>query len=200
MASDLPFRTKRDYESYLTRIAQYPKLNDEALKIIEQAVQGRYVLPCSVLGNYERSISGVIAEDPAKSRFYEPFSPGSRRRRSSRRMGGDAAKGAAGNHRRRAEPAYAKHHDFYTASYAPNCAKVGQCLRSGRQELFTLPVPLDDDDRSRADRIHEIGLAESKVSSEMEKLRRKARLRTRARHSSRTSDQPQILCDERRTS
>ena len=26
-----PFRTRADYESYLTRIAQYPRLNDQAL-------------------------------------------------------------------------------------------------------------------------------------------------------------------------
>ena len=36
-------------------------------------MQGGYVLPCSVLEGHERSIAGVIAEDPAQSRFYEPF-------------------------------------------------------------------------------------------------------------------------------
>src|SRR5204862_287195 len=67
------FRTRADYESYLTRIAQYPRLNDEALAITANAVRGGHVLPCSVLGGYERTISGVIAADPAQSRFYEPF-------------------------------------------------------------------------------------------------------------------------------
>ena len=33
LADNLPFRTNADYESYLTRIAQYPRLNDAALGI-----------------------------------------------------------------------------------------------------------------------------------------------------------------------
>jgi len=33
MAGNLPFRTKADYQSYLTRIGQYPQLNDAALGI-----------------------------------------------------------------------------------------------------------------------------------------------------------------------
>ena len=70
---NLPFHTRADYDSYLTRIAQYPRLNDQALAITAHAVQGGFVLPCSVLGGYDRTISGVIAEDPTRSRFYEPF-------------------------------------------------------------------------------------------------------------------------------
>src|SRR5206468_4948915 len=69
----LPFNTRADYESYLTRIGQYPQLNDQALAITANAVRGGYVLPCSVLHGYERTISGVIAADPTQSRYYEPF-------------------------------------------------------------------------------------------------------------------------------
>lgn len=49
MAGGLPFSSRRDYESYLKRIEQYPKLNDQALKITAEAVAGGHVLPCSVL-------------------------------------------------------------------------------------------------------------------------------------------------------
>ena len=73
MARGLPFRTRADFESYLTRIEQYPRLNDQALAITANAVRGGFVLPCSVLNGYERTISGVIAPDPHQSRFYEPF-------------------------------------------------------------------------------------------------------------------------------
>jgi uncharacterized protein (DUF885 family) len=62
-----------DYDSYLTRIEQYPRLNDQALAITGEAVRSGHVLPCSVLTGYERSIGGVIAEDVTKSRFYGPF-------------------------------------------------------------------------------------------------------------------------------
>src|SRR5437868_745099 len=33
MARALPFRTRADYDSYLTRLEQYPRLNDQALAI-----------------------------------------------------------------------------------------------------------------------------------------------------------------------
>src|SRR5687768_16456734 len=73
LARNLPFRTRADFESYLTRIEQYPRYNDQALAITANAVRGRFVLPCSVLGGHERTIEGVIVADPAQSRFYEPF-------------------------------------------------------------------------------------------------------------------------------
>src|SRR3954462_5292955 len=111
LADNLPLRTRADYESYLTRLAQYPKLNDAALDITAQAVKGGYVLPCSVLGNYEKSIAGVIAEHPAKSRFYEPF---------TRPRPGDVGEAEWAAMRARARrlvadvlnPAYAKHLAF----------------------------------------------------------------------------------------
>ena len=96
LADNLPFRTKADYESYLTRLALYPRQNDAALDITGQAVRGGFVLPCSVLGNYEKGIAGVIAEDPAKSRFYEPFTRHSARRRRARRNGRRCRRGRGG--------------------------------------------------------------------------------------------------------
>ena len=36
MARNLPFRTRADFDSYLTRIEQYPRLNDQALAITRE--------------------------------------------------------------------------------------------------------------------------------------------------------------------
>ena len=175
MASGLPFRTRADYESYLTRIAQYPKLNDEALKITAEAVRGGYVLPCSVLTNYERSIAGVIAEDPARSRFYEPFA-------GSRPADIAEADWAAMQQRARRiiaevlNPAYAKHRDFYSASYAPKCAKSDSIsAQPGGKEYYAFRIREMTTTDLSADRIHEIGLAESRrIRTEMEKVAKEA--------------------------
>jgi uncharacterized protein (DUF885 family) len=175
MASGLPFRTKADYESYLARIAQYPKLNDEALKTTAEAVRGGYVLPCSVLTNYERSISGVIAQDPTKSRFYEPFA-------GTRPADIAAADWAAMQQRARRiiaevlNPAYAKHRDFYTASYAPKCAKSDSIsAQPGGKDFYAFRIREMTTTDLSADRIHEIGLAESRrIRSEMEKVAKEA--------------------------
>src|SRR5918994_605224 len=40
LANSVPLRTRADYESYLARIAQYPKLNDTALGLTAEAVRG----------------------------------------------------------------------------------------------------------------------------------------------------------------
>ncbi|HMJ92568.1 MAG TPA: DUF885 family protein, partial [Allosphingosinicella sp.] len=122
LARGLPFRTRADFDSYLARIAQYPRLNDAALAITANAVRGGYVLPCSVLTGFERTISGVIAADPAQSRFYEPFT-------ATRPATISEADWAALQARARTivtdviNPAYARHLAAYTRDYLPRCAR-----------------------------------------------------------------------------
>jgi uncharacterized protein (DUF885 family) len=171
MADNLPFRTRADYESYLARLAQYPKLNDTALAVTAEAVKGGYVLPCSVLGNTEKTIAGVIADDPVKSRFYEPFTRG---------RPGDAseAEWAAMQGRARRlvtevlNPAYAKHRDFYRTSYAPKCAKSDSISAQPRgREYYAFRVRQETTTDLTPDQIHEIGLTEAaRIRGEMEKV------------------------------
>jgi uncharacterized protein (DUF885 family) len=175
LADNLPFRTTADYESYLTRLALYPKQNDAALDITGQAVRGGFVLPCSVLGNYEKGISGVIAEDPAKSRFYEPFTrarPGgvsaaewTRMQARARRLIADVL-----------NPAYAKHLAFYRTTYLPGCAKSDSIsAQPGGREYYAFRVRQETTTDLTADQIHTIGLRESgRVRAEMEKVAKAA--------------------------
>jgi uncharacterized protein (DUF885 family) len=173
LADNLPLMTKADYESYLTRIAQYPKMNDAALDITRQAVAGGYVLPCSVLGNHEKSIAGVIAEDPVKSRFYEPF---------TRPRPADVSDAEWTGMRARARrlivevlnPAYAKHRDFYRSSYAPKCAKSDSVsAQPGGREYYAFRVREETTTDLNPDQIHAIGLRESgRIRADMEKVAR----------------------------
>jgi uncharacterized protein (DUF885 family) len=180
MANNLPFRTKADFESYLTRIEQYPKLNDEALKITGQAVSGGYVLPCSVLGNYEKSVLGVIAEDAAKSRFYEPFL-GNRP--------GDVSEAEWSAMQARAQriirevlnPAYAKHAQFYRTSYAPKCQKSDSVsAQPGGRDYYAFRVRQETTTDLSPERIHQIGLEEGRrINAEMERVAKEAGFATR---------------------
>jgi uncharacterized protein (DUF885 family) len=175
LADNLPFRTKADYESYLTRLALYPKQNDAALDITGQAVRGGFVLPCSVLGNYEKGISGVIAEDPAKSRFYEPFT-------RARPGGVSAAEWTRMQARARRliaevlNPAYAKHLAFYRTTYLPKCAKSDSIsAQPGGREYYAFRVRQETTTDLTADQIHSIGLRESaRIRAEMEKVAKAA--------------------------
>jgi len=180
MASNLPFRTKADFESYLTRIEQYPKLNDEALAITAEAVRGGYVLPCSVLGNYERGISGVIAEDATKSRFYEPFT-------GAKPLDVSDAEWAAMQQRARRiigrvlNPAYAKHAAFYRTNYAPKCAKADSIsAQPGGRDYYAFQVRQETTTDLTPDEIHTIGLAEAtRIRAEMEQVAKGAGFPTR---------------------
>ncbi|HEX8222869.1 MAG TPA: DUF885 domain-containing protein [Allosphingosinicella sp.] len=175
LADNLPFRTKADYESYLTRIGQYPKQNDAALEITGQAVAGGFVLPCSVLGNYEKGIAGVIVEDPAKSRFYEPF---------TRARPGDLSESEWTAMQARARrlvsevlnPAYAKHLAFYRTTYAPRCARTDSIsAQPGGREYYAFRVRQETTTELTPDQIHAIGLRESaRIRAEMEAVAKSA--------------------------
>ena len=68
-----PFHSYADYDNYLARIAQVPEQMGNIVEISRKGAREGYVQPCVTLGNMENSITGVIAADPTKSRFYAPF-------------------------------------------------------------------------------------------------------------------------------
>lgn len=175
LADNLPMRTRADYESYLARIAQYPRLNDEALKITRQAVDKGYVLPCIAIQGSEKGISGVIAEDPAKSRFYAPFL-------KARPVDVSDAEWAAMQARARRiitdvlNPAYRKHYAFYTGTYLKRCAKtVGVSAQPDGAKYYAFRIRQETTTDLSADQIHQIGLDEVKrIRTEMEAVAKKA--------------------------
>lgn len=180
LASDLPFRTRADYESYLTRIALYPRLNDQALAITANAVRGHYVLPCSVLTGYERTISGVIQADPARSRFYTPFT-------AARPSTIPEADWSALQARARTiitdviNPAYRKHLDFYSHDYLPHCARSDSIsAQPGGAAYYAWLVRSFTTTDLSPQQIHDIGMREVvRIRGEMDRVAREAGFATR---------------------
>lgn len=175
MADNLPFRTTADYESYLNRLNGYPALNDAALGITATAVEGGHVLPCSVLTGYDKTIAGVIVEDPAKSRFYEPFLR-SRPADASAAQWAELQRQAQHAIKNVVNPAYAKHLDFYRTQYLPRCAKADSVsAQQGGPAYYAFRVRQETTTDLTPDQIHRIGLAEVKrIRAEMEKVARQA--------------------------
>jgi uncharacterized protein (DUF885 family) len=128
-----------------------------------------------VLGNYERSIAGVIVEDPAKSRFYEPFT-------RTRPADMSEAEWAAAQQRARRivadviNPAYAKHRDFYRGTYLPKCTRSDSVsAQPGGREYYAFRVRQETTTDLSPERIHEIGLAESeRIRAAMETVAKEA--------------------------
>jgi uncharacterized protein (DUF885 family) len=175
MATGLPFRTRADYESYLTRIAQYPRLNDQAIAITRAAVRGGFVLPCSVLDGFENGISGVIAEEPANSRFYEPFA-------RTRPVDMNEGDWAAMQARARTiitgtiNPAYRRHLDYYTSEYRPHCARSDSIsAQPDGRDYYAFRARESTTTDLSPQQIHEIGMTEvRRILAEMETVARQA--------------------------
>jgi uncharacterized protein (DUF885 family) len=200
LARNLPFRTRADYESYLARIAQYPRLNDQALAITANAVRGRFTLPCSVLANHERTISGVIADDPARSRFYEPFA-------RTRPAAIPEADWAALQERARTivseaiNPAYRRHLEFYAREYKPHCAASDSVRdQPNGAAYYAFRARAETTTDLSPQQIHDIGLREvARIRAEMDQVARRAgfpsreayirELRTNPRYFARTGEE-----------
>ena len=175
LSEGLTFRNAADYENYLKRLAQYPAYNDEALRVSQQAVNGGYVLPCAAMGGFDRTISGVIGSDPAKSRLYAPFA-------GERPKTVDVAAWTSLQGRARAlidgplRGAYAKHLNWYRTSYAPKCAKaVGVSAQPNGAAYYNFRIREMTTTDLSAEQIHQLGLKEVKrIRDEMEQVARKA--------------------------
>lgn len=181
LADGLPFRTRADYDSYLARLAKYPAYNRAAIEVTRGAVAAGYTQPCAVLGGFAKTIEGVVAADPAKSRFYAPFA-------GARPVDVDAAAWAAMRARARAlisdtlNPEYRRFAEFYTRDYAPKCRQsVGaSALPDGAKWYAYRARVMTTTDRT-PDQIHALGLSEvARILAEMEAVSSKAGYTSRA--------------------
>jgi uncharacterized protein (DUF885 family) len=180
LADNLTFRAAADYDNYLKRLAAYPALNDEALKISAQALAEGYVLPCVALGGVEQTISGVIPADPTKSRLYSPFA-------GKRPESVPSAEWAALQSRARAlidgdlRAAYARHLAWYSGSYKPKCSTtVGISALPRGEDYYNFRIRQYTTTNRTADDIHALGLSEvARIRAEMESVAKKAGFKSR---------------------
>ncbi|MEQ1687482.1 MAG: DUF885 domain-containing protein [Sphingopyxis sp.] len=175
LADSMPFGTAADYESYLTRIAQYPRINAMSLDITRQAVAGGYVLPCEVLGGSERSISGLIAADVTQSRFYAPFTrtrPGDVSEQPWAAMQAEAQRIIASA----INPALEAHRRYFVEHYLPHCAQaIGVSAQPDGADYYAYRIAQETTTTMSADAIHQLGLSEvARIRAEMVEVARRA--------------------------
>jgi len=175
MADALPFQTKADYESYLARLEAYPRLNQEAIRITLRSVAEGYTLPCEVMQNADRTISGVITDTPEASRFYRPFT-------RTRPAGTSEAEWTALQQRARRIiadtlfPQYREHLAFYQREVAPRCRQtVAISAQPGGRDFYAFRIRQMTTTDMSAEQIHQLGLSEvARIRAEMEVVARKA--------------------------
>lgn len=171
MADNLPFRTRADYESYLKRLAHYPKLNGDAIAISRQAVAKGYVQPCDALAGFEDTITGAVQGKPEDTRFFGPF-------KRQRPVDMSDAEWIAMHARAVAiirdvvAPEYAKFAHFYLTEYEPKCRKtVGASAMPQGTAWYAFQARSHTTTNLSPDQIHEIGLSEvARIRTEMTKV------------------------------
>ncbi|HEV2568482.1 MAG TPA: DUF885 domain-containing protein [Sphingomonas sp.] len=180
MSEQLPFAKKADYENYLKRLSQYPAYNQEAIRITRQAVAQGFTQPCEAMKGFEKTIIGVVTEDPSQSRFYAPFA-------GARPADATEAEWAALQARAKTlitltlNPEYRRFHEFYTAEYAPKCRKtVGASAMPGGGDWYAFRARSETTTNLTPEQIHQLGLKEvARIRAEMETVARQAGFATR---------------------
>ncbi len=181
LADRLPFQNRADYDSYLARLAAYPAYNRAAIEVTRTAIKGGFTQPCEVLGNFERSITGVLAEDTEKSRFYKPFL------RAAPQGVADADWTAMKSRARTlitgtVEPEYRAFADFYARDYKPKCrATVGASALPRGRAFYAAQARSHTTTAMTPDAIHALGQSEvARIRSEMEGVAKRAGFADRA--------------------
>ena len=180
MQNNLPFSNEQDYRTYIQRLKQYAKINEQSIAVANQALAGGYVQPCVSMEGYETSISGLITDNPEASRFYQPFLR--KRPEAIDAVTFNAlAEEAAGTITDIINPAVQKHLDWYNSDYAPNCAKApGVSAQPGGAEYYDFRIRQMTTTKRTADDIHKIGLSEvARIRAEMVEVAKEAGYDTR---------------------
>ncbi|MDB5700549.1 MAG: hypothetical protein JWL66_748 [Sphingomonadales bacterium] len=177
----VPVRTKADYQSYLTRLALFPKANAQSLDITRQAVAGGYVQPCVTLTGFEQTITGVITAKPEDSRFYAPFKNNKPAGVTDAEWSGMKAR-AVSLITDTLNPEYRKIDDYYRTSYLSKCRKTfGAAALPDGQKYYAFMVRQQTTTTLTPSQIHDIGLGEVKrIRAEMDTLAAKAGYASRA--------------------
>jgi len=171
LAEQQPFHSYADYDNYLARIGHVPEAMASVVDISRKAAREGYVQPCVTLGNVERSITGVIAADPTKSRFYGPFA-------ASKPGNVTAAQWVDLQNRARAlitgkiNPAYQSWAAAYRTDVAPKCRQsVGVSALPQGPEYYAFLVRQQTTTNLTPDQIHQLGLKEvARIRGEMDAL------------------------------
>ena len=175
LAEQLPFRTRANYDNYLARLALIPERMRAYTDLSVAAARQGYVQPCVTMTGFETSITGVIAVDPTKSRFYLPFA-------APRLASVSAADWTAMQARARniiatrINPSYQAFDDAYSRDIKGKCrAAVGASALPGGAAYYGYQVRQQTTTNLTPDAIYRIGLGEvARIRAEMVALATKA--------------------------
>ncbi|QJB69837.1 DUF885 domain-containing protein [Parasphingorhabdus halotolerans] len=180
MHNNLPFKTIADYRSYGNRLKRYGDMHTKNIAIANQAIAGGFAQPCVALDGHEKTISGLIVEDPTESRFYEPFKKPIPQGVDPEEFEAVALRAAA-TIGMLINPLLQEQLDWYNTQYKPKCATApGVSAQPGGDTYYNFKVRQMTTTDKTADEIHKIGLSEvARIRAEMVTVAKEAGYDTR---------------------
>ncbi len=175
MGDSMAFRSIADYQTYANRLKRYAMVNDQNIAVANMAIKGGLMQPCDAMQGYDGTIAGLIADDPKKSRFFEPFT-----KEPAAGIDRQAFEALAGSVlvtiTDLINPALRKHLDWYTGQYAPKCAKKpGISAQPGGAKYYDFRIRQMTTTAKTAEEIHAIGLSEvARIRAEMAEVAKSA--------------------------
>jgi uncharacterized protein (DUF885 family) len=169
-----PFRTVRDYDNFLQRIAGFVQWMDTAIANMRRGMARGMVQPRSATQEVLNQLGAMIVEDPKGSPFYEPIAnlPADIAAEERKRLAAAYERAI----RDQLVPAYRRVHAFVRDEYLPKArANAGLSGMPGGERLYAyyirqqLTVPLTPEQMA------ETGRREmAKIRAQMEALKREA--------------------------
>jgi uncharacterized protein (DUF885 family) len=175
MGEQQPFRTYADYDNYLARIAFVPdRMRDYGAISVKAAKEG-YVQPCATMVKFPDTITGVIAADPAKSRYYAPFA-GPKPSTVTAVQWADLQARAKALIAGKINPSYSAFAATYDRDIKNRCStSVSVSSQPNGVAYYAFQVRQQTTTKLTPDQIHQIGLKEvARIRSEMNEVAKKA--------------------------
>jgi len=73
LPSRMPFRTAKDYESYLARLRAFPALVAQEIRLMRDGLDSGFSLSRGVLPGLDQTAQSHVVADPEQSVFFAPF-------------------------------------------------------------------------------------------------------------------------------
>ena len=169
LVSATPFRTEKDYEDYLARLAALPTYLDQNVDNMRQGLADGFTQPKEILENILPSFEAQVKDNASAHTLYRPFKTMpdviSERRKSALRR---AARNVL---EKEVIPAYARALAFMKDEYIPGARETlgARDLPQGPEyyeALVRFYTTLDD---ATADDVHKLGLREvARIRAEMD--------------------------------
>jgi len=73
LPQEVPLRTTKDYENYISRLKAWPRYVREEIALMRLGIRRGFTVPRATLDGYDHTISAHVVDDPVKSVFWKPF-------------------------------------------------------------------------------------------------------------------------------